>query len=163
MKLYFRNAVKTRRNAFTLVELLVVITIIGLLATMVTVSMSKARAKGRVEQAKNDVNRMVVAYENFKAENLVLPDNVKSCSVDTGSTADTCNASVTTWETVWSTTLKSKTLVPADRSKITYSFITDPTGARYAVCAFGGDLETTYIVGKDADINVKAGESDCAL
>ena len=151
---YRRRFTSRVSRGFTLVELLVVITIVGLLATMVAINVNKARVKGHVEQAKNDVNRMVVAYENYKAENLILPDSV--FPVDTNST-------LPTWDPFWSTTIKSKTLVPPDRSNITYSIKTSATGIQYAICAYGDDLATTYIVGKNSDINVKAQASDCVL
>ena len=157
------------KRAFTLFEVLVVITIMGILATIVIVNVNSVRVKGRIDQAKNDVNRMVVAYENFKAENLILTEKVHSCTVDTdSSTLDTCNGIVPpdptiTWDLFWTGVLNAQTLVPPAKSNIIYTFMSDSTGLRYTVCAFGGDLESTYIVGKDADINVNAQRSECTL
>ncbi len=53
------------RKGFTLIELLVVIAIIGLLASIVLVSLNSARAKARDVRRKTDMNQIVLALEMY--------------------------------------------------------------------------------------------------
>lgn len=54
-----------KKNGFTLIELLVVIAIIGILSTIVAVSVSAARAKGRDAQRVAQIREVRVALEVF--------------------------------------------------------------------------------------------------
>ncbi|OGF01781.1 MAG: hypothetical protein A3G07_01645 [Candidatus Doudnabacteria bacterium RIFCSPLOWO2_12_FULL_47_12] len=54
-----------RAHAFTLVELLVVISVIGLLASVILVSLNSARAKARDAKRKSDLRQMVNALELY--------------------------------------------------------------------------------------------------
>jgi len=55
-------------SAFTLVELLVVISIIGLLAGLMTVAIPKAMEGGKKAKAKGELNAIVAAVKAYKQE-----------------------------------------------------------------------------------------------
>lgn len=58
---------------FTLVELMVVIVIIGLLATMVMVNVMPSQDRAMVEKARADVSVLEQALETYRLDNLVYP------------------------------------------------------------------------------------------
>ncbi|MBU1292205.1 type II secretion system GspH family protein, partial [Patescibacteria group bacterium] len=60
---YWRS--KNNKKGFTLIELLVVIAIIGLLASIVLVSLNSARAKARDARRKADLNQIRLALEMY--------------------------------------------------------------------------------------------------
>jgi general secretion pathway protein G len=58
---------------FTLVELMVVIVIIGLLATIVAINVIPATDTARVEKAKADIATIEQALEQYRLDNLTYP------------------------------------------------------------------------------------------
>ncbi|WP_449471707.1 type II secretion system major pseudopilin GspG [Sphingobium chungangianum] len=60
-------------NGFTLVELMVVIVIIGLLATIVAINVIPATDTARVEKAKADIATIEQALEQYRLDNLSYP------------------------------------------------------------------------------------------
>lgn len=70
--------VQCKKTGFTLIELLVVIAIIGILATIITTSLTSARAKGRDAKRVSDVNNIALALKTYYADNLVYPGNLSA-------------------------------------------------------------------------------------
>ena len=60
-------------EGFTLVELMVVIVIIGLLATIVAINVIPATDTARVEKAKADIATIEQALEQYRLDNLTYP------------------------------------------------------------------------------------------
>jgi type II secretion system protein G len=61
---------KTNKRGFTLIELLVVIAIIGLLATIVLVSLNNARNKANNAKVKSDLSQVMLAVEMYYSDQI---------------------------------------------------------------------------------------------
>ena len=72
-----KQAQRRRRAGFTLVELMVVIVIIGLLATVVAINVLPAQGKAMVGKARADISTLEQAIETYRLDNLIFPDNAQ--------------------------------------------------------------------------------------
>lgn len=70
-----KRAIRRRRAGFTLVELMVVIVIIGLLATVVAINVLPAQGKAMVGKARADISTLEQAVETYRLDNLTFPDD----------------------------------------------------------------------------------------
>ena len=61
-------------NAFTLIELLIVVAIIAILAAIAVPNFLEAQVRAKVSRAKNDMRVMGTALEAYHAENNAYPD-----------------------------------------------------------------------------------------
>ena len=69
-----RSCIGVRRyNAFTLIELIVVVGIIAILSALVLSTVGYARKKGARARAETEIAAMSAALENYKADNAVYP------------------------------------------------------------------------------------------
>lgn len=69
----FTSLRRPAEHGFTLVELMVVIVIIGLLATIVAINVIPATDTARVEKAKADIATIEQALEQYRLDNLTYP------------------------------------------------------------------------------------------
>ncbi|HUD02706.1 MAG TPA: prepilin-type N-terminal cleavage/methylation domain-containing protein, partial [Candidatus Paceibacterota bacterium] len=60
---------KVRKKGFTLIELMVVIAIIGILASIIMVSLSSAQSKGRDAKRVADIRTIQLALEEYYNDN----------------------------------------------------------------------------------------------
>lgn len=68
--------VRSRRTAFTLVELLVVITIIGMLMAILLPAVGAATESARAAQCKNRVKQIALAMQGYESRNQAFPGYV---------------------------------------------------------------------------------------
>ncbi len=68
-----RRAIAAHEAGFTLVELMVVIVIIGLLATVVIVNVLPTRDKAMVEKTKADISLIEQGLEMYRLDNFTYP------------------------------------------------------------------------------------------
>ena len=74
----------TRKNkGFTLIELLVVVAILGLLATIVAVSLTSARARARDSRRVSDIRQIELALELYYAAHQQYPISATSSAFQT--------------------------------------------------------------------------------
>jgi prepilin-type N-terminal cleavage/methylation domain-containing protein len=88
-----------KSKGFTLIELLVVVAIIGLLASIVLVSVGIARGKARDAQKKVDMATLRTAILSYYAENGVMPPNFNFADGSQGPEVCSGNTTNSTWDT----------------------------------------------------------------
>lgn len=71
-----------RRAGYTLIELLIVITIVGVLVAISAISYLTALKQSRDTKRKTDLEQVRQALETYRAENGVYPDDTGSLSPD---------------------------------------------------------------------------------
>ncbi len=79
---------KNKATAFTLIELLVVIAVIGLLASIVLVSLTSAREKGRDARRLQDISQIVKALQLYWIDNDRYPIRTCPCGAGGWETSD---------------------------------------------------------------------------
>ena len=84
-----------KRNGFTLVELLVVIAIIGIMSTMVLVSLQGARLKARDSRRESDIRQIMTAmildyddHEKYYQNSGSPPDKIPCSNTNCNATGD---------------------------------------------------------------------------
>ncbi len=73
-----KRTTKATPTAFTLVELLVVITIIGILAALITVAAIGALKKAQEARIKAEINQIATAVDDYKNKYTAYPPNCQS-------------------------------------------------------------------------------------
>ena len=73
-----KTAKRRKRSGFTLVELMVVIVIIGLLATVVAINVLPSQDRAMVGKAKADISVLEQAIETYRLDNLTFPDDLQA-------------------------------------------------------------------------------------
>ena len=73
-----RHARAHQQTGFTLVELMVVIVIIGLLATVVAINVLPSQDRAMVGKARADISVLEQAIETYRLDNLAFPDDLQA-------------------------------------------------------------------------------------
>jgi type II secretory pathway pseudopilin PulG len=73
---------ESRYNAFTLIELVLVVGIITVLSALVLSTVGYARKKGARARAETEIAAMSAACENYKADNAVYPNSTGTGGTD---------------------------------------------------------------------------------
>ncbi|HYC98943.1 type II secretion system major pseudopilin GspG [Brevundimonas sp.] len=69
---------RRKRAGFTLVELMVVIVIIGLLATVVAINVLPSQDRAMIGKARADISVLEQAVETYRLDNLTFPDTLQA-------------------------------------------------------------------------------------
>lgn len=112
------------RRGFTIVELIVTITVIAILAAIVTISYNGVQQSTRDSQRKNDVTQIKIALEKYFAANSRYP-GPSGCAANTA-----CNAT---------------TYLASPLSPYLQNFPTDPSGSAYEY-AWGGTSGNAFAI-----------------
>src|SRR5262245_38909048 len=79
---------KRRYNAFSLIELVLVVGIITVLTGLVLSTVGYARKKGALARAETEIAAMAAACENYKADNGIYPRDCNSDQLVASSSGD---------------------------------------------------------------------------
>jgi len=162
----FDGCHERRYNAFTLIELVLVIGIITVLAGLVLSTVGYARKKAALARAESEIAAMSAACENYKADNGVYPSNSDTNNLDARTSGNSSSpsynlTSLALYNSLFGTTNGSRTpnagarsyfvfkpnmLSPADQTQ-NVLFIRDPFGNSYGystIQAATGDTTKGY-------------------
>lgn len=140
------------KKAFTLIELLVVVAIIGLLASVVIVSVNGARKKAQDARVKNDVQSILSAAELQLASNptskftgvAISPTQANFCTSGNCTTGDNI---VLTFKDESGNQLMQKA---PTHPVLTYTWQTDAAGTKYIICGQLSPFDgSKYFVGQN--------------
>jgi general secretion pathway protein G len=81
-------ATRAGARGFTLVELMVVIVIIGLLATVVAINVMPSQDRAMAEKARADVATLEQALETYRLDNMVYPTSAQGLAALLDAPAD---------------------------------------------------------------------------
>ena len=143
------NASGVRRAGFTLVELLVVVAIIGILATRIVINLNAARMRSRDARRVSDVDQVKTMLNLAYEEKIKFPTGGTAASFNDGWTTNS-NGSPTGWMPAADLVPKYTPVLPVDPVNDTARYyMYRSNGADYKVISRNPESE----LGRDKAIN----------
>lgn len=118
-----------QQKSFTLIELLVVIAIIGLLSSIVLVSMQDVREKARDAKRKQDISQIITALELYYVSHEEYPASGGAASPNSGWS----NSGDSSWDTLQTKLTEYMPKLPQDSINDTTGW---SGGGKYNYCYF---------------------------
>ena len=125
------------RKGFTLVELMIVITVIAILATIAIVSFTRVQKQARDTKRKAEIRSMTTALQAYYTEKQTYP-NVSPVTPGTPQVASVALTALTT-PVNYMSTVPTAPLGSTGTNNLDYTYITDTDGFKYGLCVM---LET---------------------
>ena len=150
-----KNVKRSSQTGFTLVELLVVISIVGMLAGLMSVAIPKAMEGGKKAKAKGELNAIVAAVKAYKQEYGRWPGSVAATSDTTFQDADSKSllSALSGTNNALVENPKSVRLLEGASSDGTMN---DPWGTQYLVAVDSDESNSMTYQGKMISISVLA-------
>ena len=76
-----KNTINSKRSAFTLIEVMVVVVIIGILATIIVPRIMDKPGQARVQKAQSDIQTIGSALDLYKLDNFNYPTTSEGLDV----------------------------------------------------------------------------------
>lgn len=123
---------KNREAAFTLLELLIVIVILGILAALISGNFITSLKKGRDARRKGDLEQIQRALELFYDDVGSYPTTAQ---LTLGSDTQLCNPTLDCYSTTNTTGKTYMEKLPVDSGAVNYEYDTEATGQTYRLYA----------------------------
>jgi prepilin-type N-terminal cleavage/methylation domain-containing protein len=150
-----KNVARPIQAGFTLVELLVVISIVGLLAGLMSVAIPKAMEGGKKAKAKGELNAIVAAVKAYKQEYGRWPGSVTATSDTTFQDADS-KSLLSALSGASNTSVENPKSVRFLEGASTDGTMKDPWGMQYFVILDADESNSMTYQGKTISISVLA-------
>lgn len=142
------------RAGFTLIELMVVMSILGVLVTIALVSFRSSQARGRDAQRKSNLKEISSALELFYSDYQKYPDEVggliQACAYDpTTGTGSTCSWGEDEFTDNKTTYFKVIPKDPSDAFNYYYRIVDPPLNQKFQLFAYIENTQDPGCVGGD--------------
>jgi len=154
-KSFTKNVTRSSQTGFTLVELLVVISIVGLLAGLMSVAIPKAMEGGKKAKAKGELNAIVAAVKAYKQEYGRWPGSATATSDTTFQDADS-KSLLSALSGTSNTSVENPKSVRFLEGASTDGTMKDPWGEQYFVILDADESNSMTYQGKTISISVLA-------